>query len=88
MQAIGLGMWVDHAEGMTPNLPPIWKRLVLSVLAVYPMLMFLTALSALITGALPQPAQVLITVIVLSALLTWPIMPWLSKALRPWLMPK
>lgn len=88
VQAIGLGMWVDHVEGMTPSLPPIWKRIVISVVAVYPMLMLLMTLSAPITGGLPQPAQVLITVIMLSALLTWPIMPWLSKALRPWLMAK
>lgn len=88
VQAAGLGMWVDHAEGEVPNLPPAWKRVVTSVVAVYPMLMLLMGLSAPIIGGLPQFLQVLIIVIVLSTLLTWPIMPWLSKALRPWLMAK
>ena len=88
VQAVGLGVWVDHAEGVVPNLPAAWKRIVMSVVAVYPMLMLLMGLSAPIIGGLPQFLQVLIIVIVLSALLTWPIMPWLSKALRPWLFAK
>lgn len=88
VQAIGLGMWVDHAEGSAPHLPPAWKRTAMSAAAVYPMLMLLMALSSPIIGGLPQFLQVLIIVIVLSALLTWPIMPWLSKMLRPWLMAK
>ncbi|WP_282045964.1 antibiotic biosynthesis monooxygenase [Roseibium album] len=88
VQAIGLGMWVDHAEGSAPHLPPAWKRTAMSVAAVYPMLMLLMALSSPIIGSLPQFLQVLIIVIVLSVLLTWPIMPWLSKVLRPWLMAK
>lgn len=88
VEAAGLGLWVDHAQGSKPNLPPVWKRVVMSVVAVYPMLMLLMALSAPIIGELPQPIQVLIIVIVLSALLTWPIMPWLSKVLHSWLMAK
>ncbi len=86
VQAIGLGMWVDHAEGTAPQLPPAWKRTAMSVVAVYPMLILLMMVSSPIIGGLPQLLQVLMIVIVLSALLTWPIMPWLSKVLRPWLM--
>ncbi|WP_114285943.1 antibiotic biosynthesis monooxygenase [Candidatus Halocynthiibacter alkanivorans] len=85
VEATGLGMWVDHAQGLAPKLPPVWKRVAMSVVAVYPMLMLLMGLSAPIIGGLPQPIQVLVIVIVLSALLTWPIMPWLEKVLRPWL---
>ncbi len=88
VQATGLGMWVDHAEGRAPTLPPAWKRVAVSVAAVYPMLLLLMALSAPIIGGVPQFLQVLIIVVVLSALLTWPIMPWLSKVLRPWLSEK
>ncbi|MGJ8535354.1 MAG: antibiotic biosynthesis monooxygenase [Alphaproteobacteria bacterium] len=88
VQAMGLGMWIDHAEGVAPGLPPAWKRIAMSVVAVYPMLMLLMALSVPIIGGLPQSIQVLIIVIVLSALLTWPIMPWLSKLLHHWLSAK
>ncbi|MES0810937.1 antibiotic biosynthesis monooxygenase [Roseibium sp. SCPC15] len=88
VEAAGLGLWFDHPDNAAPLLPPFWKRVTLSVLAVYPMLMLLLALSAPLIGNLPQPVQVLTVVIVLSALLTWPIMPWLSKLLQPWLAPK
>lgn len=88
VQTIGLGMWVDHAEGSAPYIPPVWKRVVMSVVSVYPTLMLLSWVSAPIIGGLPQFLQMLIIVIVLSALLTWPIMPWFSKVLRPWLMAK
>ena len=87
-EAVGLGMWIDHIEGKEPSLPPFWKRITLSVIAVYPVLMILSALSAPIIKGLPQFLQVLIIVTLLSALLTWPIMPWLSKILRPWLIVK
>ena len=88
VQATGLGMWIDHAEGVPPNLPPTWKRITMNVLAVYPMLLLLTALGAPIIGGLPKALQILVIVIVLSALITWPIMPSLNKVLRTWLMTK
>ena len=88
VQVVGLGMWIDHAPGAEAKLPPAWKRIVMSVIAVYPMLMLLLILSAPLIGGLPQFLQVLLIVIILSALLTWPIMPWLGKALRPWLTPQ
>lgn len=88
IEAAGLGMWVDHAEGAAPGLPPAWKRVVQGIIAVYPMLMLILTASAPVIGSLPQPLQVLIVVIVLSALLTWPIMPWLDTLMRPWLMAK
>lgn len=86
-ESAGLEMWVDHAPGDRPVLPTFWKRVTLSVLAVYPSLMVLMAISQPLIGALPQALQVFAIVVVLSGLLTWPIMPWLTRVLRPWLMP-
>lgn len=88
VQASGLGMWVDHTEGMPQRLPPAWKRIAMSIIAVYPMLMLLMMITGPFIGWLPKYLYVLLLVIVLSTLLTWPIMPWLSKILRPWLQPK
>ena len=85
VEAAGLEIWVDHARGAEPGLPPFWKRVALSVIAVYPMLMLLLFLSQPLVGSLPRPIQVFTIVVVLSALLTWPIMPYLSRLLRPWL---
>ncbi|WP_417454637.1 antibiotic biosynthesis monooxygenase [Kiloniella sp.] len=94
--ASGVGLWFDHirfdhmeeitSEDTEPGLPPIWKRIVLSVIGVYPMLILLLELIGPIIGFLPRLAQDFILVVVLSALLTWPVMPFLSRLLRPWLM--
>lgn len=88
VESAGLGLWVDHIPGAEPALPPYWKRVVLSVLGVYPMLMVLLAVLNPMTASLPRPLQVLCVVIVLACLLTWPIMPTLGKWLRPWLTAK
>jgi len=88
VRAAGLGIWVDHAGGMPPKLPPAWKRIVMSVVAVFPLLMLLTTITTPVIEELPQSVQVFIIVCVLSALLTWPIMPWLGKILSPWLSAK
>lgn len=86
VEAIGLEFWIDHAAGKEMSFPPYWKRVALSVVAVYPMLMLLMAISHPLIGHLPQSVQVLVIVVVLSALLTWPILPFLSKRLQPWLL--
>ena len=85
VEAAGLEMWVDHEPGEEALMPPFWKRVLLSVLAVYPSIMLLMEILDPLIGALPQAVQVLVLVIVLSAFLTWPIMPALSHLLGPWL---
>ncbi len=84
-KALGLEIWVDHKAGSEPVMPPVWKRVLMSVIAVYPMLVLLLTFSKPLIGHLPQMLQVLMIVIILSILLTWPIMPMLSKILHPWL---
>jgi antibiotic biosynthesis monooxygenase (ABM) superfamily enzyme len=85
--AAGLELCADHQPPQPPSIPAFWKRVAVSVAAVYPSLMLLMAISQPFIGTLPQAAQILIIVIVLSALLTWPIMPVLTRILRLWLMP-
>ncbi len=88
VEATGLGMWVDHKPGVAPVLPPFWKRVVLSVLGVYPMLLVLLAVLGPQVQGLPRPLQTFCIVVVLACLLTWPIMPTLGKYLGPWLQGK
>lgn len=85
VESVGLGLWADHVSGAAPALPLYWKRVVMAVLAVYPMLMILLPLSRPLVWELPQPLQTRFVVVVLACLLTWPIMPTLGKILRPWL---
>lgn len=77
----GLGLWT------TPGIAaaPFWKQVVLGTITVYPAVIGLNyGLNPLI-GHLPTNLSILIVVIILSALLTWPIMPLAIHLLRNWL---
>lgn len=68
--------------------PPYYKQVVLGVLAVYPLILLANALLGPLLGGLPPLLSLFISVIFVSALLTYPVMPWLSKGLEFWLYPK
>lgn len=84
-KCVGLGLWVDHIAGVEPKSPPFWKQLVFSVLGVYPTLIVILAISDPLIGGLPRLLAVFITVVLLSALLIYPIMPLLNRFLQPWM---
>lgn len=67
--------------------PPYYKQVVLGVLAVYPLILLANRLLGPLLGGLPPLLGLFISVIFVSALLTYPVMPWLSKGLEFWLYP-
>jgi len=88
----GSELWFDHAEptghegqSATPPLPAFWKRVVLSTACVYPMILLLIWAFSPVIGDWSQPAQIFVVVVVLSTLMTWPIMPYATRLLKPWL---
>lgn len=83
-EAIGLEIWFDHASKQQ-RLPAFWKRVILNIACVYPMIILLSWAFAPITESLPPPGQIFVVVVVLSTLLTWPIMPYVTRRLKPWL---
>lgn len=84
-EAAGLGIWVDHKPGEAIPVAKYWKRVILSVCVVYPTLILLLAIAPVLFGWLPKSLQTLASVTVLSAALTWPLMPWASRISQPWL---
>ena len=68
--------------------PPYYKQVVLGVLAVYPLILLANRLLGPLLMGLPSLLGLFISVIFVSALLTYPVMPWLSKGLEFWLYPK
>jgi uncharacterized protein len=89
----GLELWItlpqfrSERRSSLPS-PPYYKKVILGVLAVYPLILLADwLLEPLLTG-LPPLLALLISVIFVSALLTYPVMPWLSKGLGFWLYPK
>ncbi len=88
-QASGVEMWFNRPKVLiSADPPPFWKQVVLGVITVYPMILILNFLLKPITGDLPFLLSLFISVVVLSALLTYPVMPLATKLLRNWLYPK
>ncbi|MBW4462648.1 MAG: antibiotic biosynthesis monooxygenase [Nodosilinea sp. WJT8-NPBG4] len=88
----GLELWFTLPKarlGMTATLPspPYYKQVVLGVLAVYPLILLANRLLGPLLGGLPSLLGLFISVIFVSALLTYPVMPLLSKGLEFWLYP-
>lgn len=92
-QPSGLELWFTlpnvRSDGRSPlPSPPYYKKVVLGVLAVYPLILLANQLLGPLLAGLPSLLALLISVVFVSALLTYPVMPWLSKGLGFWLYPK
>lgn len=72
--------WFDVPGG---NAPPGWKRFLLTWAAAFPTLLVINTVIRL-TG-LPQVVILIISSGVLTALLTWVILPKITQRARPWL---
>ena len=88
-KASGLELWFNRPKVLVSADPPaFWKQVVLGVITVYPMILILNFILKPITGNLPWLASLFISVVVLSSLLTYPVMPVATKLLSNWLYPK
>ncbi|HEY9631145.1 MAG TPA: antibiotic biosynthesis monooxygenase [Coleofasciculaceae cyanobacterium] len=85
----GIELWFTLPTDSTPvsSQPAYYKKVILGVLAVYPLILLANVLLNPILSGLPSLLGLLISVTFVSALLTYPVMPWLTKILRLWLYP-
>jgi uncharacterized protein len=66
--------------------PPAWKTFLITWAAVYPLLLVIAAALTAIAPGLPRTLQLAVTSIVLTATLTWIVLPRVRAQLRPWLL--
>lgn len=87
--ADGMELWFDLPNAATakPSEPAYYKKVILGVLAVYPLILLANALLGPLLGGFHPLLSLLISVFLVSALLTYPVMPWLTRLLRFWLYP-
>lgn len=86
--ATGLETFFDQEPKEVPARPAFWKLVLLSAGCVYPLIILLNWMLAPIIGSWLRDLQILVVVLALSVLLTWPVMPYATKLLRPWLYPR
>jgi hypothetical protein len=65
---------------------PKWKTWIATWVAVFPLLLALNGLVALLPIKLPMPVELAVTSLIMTATLTWLILPRIRKLLRPWLL--
>jgi len=76
----------DHSK-RSPA-PARYKMAVLTILALYPLLLLISTLIASIFHGLPRSLLILFTLIVLVPIMTYFIMPWTTRLFRFWLYPE
>jgi len=88
-QPSGLEIWFNLPQNSLPNppQPAFYKQIVIGVIAVYPLILLANVVVAPFLQALPPLVSLLISVVFVSTLMTYPVMPYLTKILSFWLYP-
>ena len=82
-QLTGLEAWFRSA---TP--PPRWKMAIATLCGVFPTSLFLYYVTGWLLIDLPVPFRLFITATLMVGILTWVIMPFVTRLLKPWLTNK
>ncbi len=85
----GMELWftLPKTRSTKTSQPAYYKQVIMGVITVYPLILLSNALLGPLLSGLPFLLSLFISVIFVSALLTYPVMPWLTKALSFWLYP-
>jgi antibiotic biosynthesis monooxygenase (ABM) superfamily enzyme len=83
----GLEYWFTLPWAATTPPPPRYKMVIVTVLVIYPLSTFLPRLFIPFLGFLPSLVRGLPVTIVLVLLMTYAIMPAVTRLLAPWLFP-
>ncbi|MBD2179059.1 antibiotic biosynthesis monooxygenase [Pseudanabaena sp. FACHB-1998] len=88
-QSSGLELWFTLPQNSlpAPPQPAYYKQVIVGVIAVYPLILLANLVVAPFLQGLPPLISLLISVIFVSTLLTYPVMPYLTKILNFWLYP-
>lgn len=76
-----------HAPGAPPP-PPRWKMAVLTWLAIYPLINVMNVALGPLIGAWHPLLRTLLTTAIMIPLMTWVIMPGMTRVFLRWIFPK
>ncbi len=88
-QLTGLETWFQLPGSNVPTMkpPPRWKMWLVSLVAVYPLVLAFQVLVVPRMVGLPLPLRALLFPLVLLTLMTFVVMPVVTRVLRRWLVP-
>lgn len=88
-QESGLELWftLPKSRSYQPPQPAYYKQVIIGTLTVYPLIGLINVMIGPFIKDLPAQPRLFISVFFLSALLTYPVMPWLNRLLAFWLFP-
>jgi len=84
----GLERWFTLPNRAVNQPPPRYKMAILTAVGVYPMLVLLSYLLHPLVGGWPLPVRLLASLAIGIPLMTWHIMPLLSRVFFSWLYPE
>ena len=87
----GIEGWFDDPKDVVvadapPTAPPRWKQMVSIFVVFFPLSLALQFFGAPVLGGLPLWVRVLITTAAATPLMTYLLLPLVTRALRPWLL--
>ena len=85
----GLELWftLPKSKFSNPPQPAYYKQVIIGVITVYPLILLANLFLNPFLQGFPALLSLLISVIFVSALLTYPVMPYITKILSFWLYP-
>lgn len=84
----GLEFWFRVPSGAARRPPPRYKMAAATVVGLYPLILFLVPIFNGIFGFLPRPLNVLVTTGSMVLLMTYAVMPLVTRGLARWLFPR
>jgi uncharacterized protein len=83
----GLEAWFALPEMPNVAPPPKWKTAIVSAIGIYPVISLMPILLKPITNRLPAWLATLVSIAIMMPLMTWVIMPQITRLFKPWLYP-
>lgn len=89
MEANGLELWFTLPENIYPvsKQPVYYKRVAIGIIAVFPLVLLINMVLEPLLSRVPYILGIFFSVIAISMLMTYPVMPFLTHVLRSWLYP-
>ena len=88
-QTQGMEMWFARSDNQRyyPK-PKYYKQVLMGVMVVYPLSTAIRVVVSPYIENLPEAIGTFIIILIMSSLMTWPVMPYLTRLLNGWLYPK